>query len=100
MEIDQDFLNFRKCCYNKYYFNCPEMHFTWIFPKTWKEAKVTSLYKSCPRDEINNYRPISILPTYSKLIEKFIQVHLFSYLNDFELSIKLKVDLGQGILLK
>lgn len=54
-----------------------------IFPKAWKEAKVTPLYKSGPRDEINNYRPISILPTSSKLIEKFIQVHLFSYLNDF-----------------
>ena len=44
-----------------------------VFPLSWKQAKVTPLFKNGSRDEINNYRPISILPTLSKLIEKFIQ---------------------------
>ena len=36
-------------------------------------------------DEINNYRPIYILPTLSKLLEKLIQKHVLTYLNTFEL---------------
>ena len=53
------------------------------FPLSWKRAKVTPLYKNGIRDEINNYSPISVLPTLSKLIEKFIQKHLSSFLNEF-----------------
>ena len=40
------------------------------FPSMWKEAKVKSLFKTGDKDDINKYRPISILPTISKLIEK------------------------------
>ena len=54
-----------------------------VFPSSWKQAKVTPLYKNGPRDEINNYRPISILPTVSKLIEKIVQKNLLAYLNKF-----------------
>ena len=56
---------------------------TSTFPLSWKRANVTPLYKNGPRDEINNYRPISVLPTLTKLIEKFIQKHLPSFLNEF-----------------
>ena len=52
------------------------------FPSVWKEAKVKPLFK--PGD-INNYRPISILPTVSKLIEKWIDVNLSLFLNNFSL---------------
>ena len=61
-----------------------KMHRKWIFPLLWKQAKVTPLYKNGSRDEINNYRPISILPALSKLIEKFIQKKLVSFLNEFD----------------
>ena len=54
-----------------------------VFPSSWKQAKVTPLYKNGPRDEINNYRPLSILPTLSKLIEKIVQKNLLAYLNKF-----------------
>ncbi len=37
------------------------------------------------KDEANNYRPISILPTLSKLIEKWVQKHIMDYLNNFNL---------------
>ena len=43
------------------------------FPNIWKEAKVKPLFKSGSKDDINNYRPISILPTISKLIEKWVE---------------------------
>ena len=35
--------------------------------------------------KLNSYRPISILPTLSKLLEKFIEKHLMEYLNTFDL---------------
>ena len=35
------------------------------FPCSWKEAKVKPLFKSGAKDDVNNYRPISILPTIS-----------------------------------
>ena len=47
-------------------------------------CNVVLLFKNGSRDEINNYRPISILPTLSKLIEKFIQKNLVSFLNEFD----------------
>ena len=54
------------------------------FPDSWKQVKVGPLFKSGAKDDINNYRPISILPTLSKLIEKFMQKHLMNYLNTFD----------------
>ena len=41
---------------------------------------------------MNNYRPISILPTISKIIEKWIATKLMSYLNKYQLLHKTKVD--------
>ena len=35
------------------------------FPTSWKLAKVNPLYKGGAKDDINNYRPTSILPMLS-----------------------------------
>ena len=45
---------------------------TRTFPKIWKCAKLTALYKSGNRNEASNYRPISALPTLSKVLEKAV----------------------------
>ena len=55
------------------------------FPCSWKEAKVKPLFKSGAKDDVNNYRPISILPTISKLIEKWIDNQFMTYLNTYTL---------------
>ena len=55
------------------------------FPSAWKEATVKPLFKSGSKDDINNYRPISILPTISKLIEKWVEKQFSQYLTDFKL---------------
>ena len=44
------------------------------FPNKWKEGKVRPLHKNGPRDDTKNYRPISVLPVLSKLLEKHVHV--------------------------
>ena len=50
------------------------------FPEKWKEGKVSPLHKSGPKDDTNNYKPISVLPVVSKLLEKHIHDTLMFYL--------------------
>ena len=52
------------------------------FPNRWKEAKVSPLHKNGPHDDVNNYRPISILPILSKVLEKHVSECLLHYLNE------------------
>ena len=55
------------------------------FPSMWKEANVKPLFKTGDKDDINNYRPISILPTIFKLIEKWADIKFSLFLNNFDL---------------
>ena len=55
------------------------------FPCLWKEAKIKPLFKSGAKDDKNNYRPISIHPTVSKLIEKWVENKFSEYLNEYDL---------------
>jgi hypothetical protein len=41
-----------------------------IFPDSKKKAKIRPLLKKGDKQVIQNYRPISILPVFSKIIEK------------------------------
>ena len=50
-----------------------------------ENAKVTPIFKTGDKDSVSNYRPISILPTLSKIIEKWIATKLTSYLNKYQL---------------
>ncbi len=52
------------------------------FPQSWKSAKVTPLYKSGPRDSPDNYRPISVLPTIGKVIERLVHSQCQKYLTE------------------
>ena len=55
------------------------------FPDSLKLAKIHPIYKGGPKSDPTNYRPISILPVASKLIEKHVTEHLFGYLNKYDL---------------
>lgn len=58
---------------------------TGIFPELLKRGKIIPVYKKGSRDNINNYRPICILPFFGKVIEKLIYSRLMHYLNKFNL---------------
>jgi len=49
------------------------------FPTAWKIASVIPLHKSGSLHDVKNHNPISILPSLSKVFEKLIHKHLYSY---------------------
>lgn len=50
------------------------------FPNKLKTAVVTPIYKSGPKDDIKNYRPISQLSVFSKIFESAMKIYLVHYL--------------------
>ncbi len=52
-----------------------------IVPSAWKMALVTPIFKSGERSDMANYRPISILPVVSKIVEKWVAKLLIQHLN-------------------
>ena len=55
---------------------------TGIFPDQLKVAKVLPLYKSDDPKIFSNYRPVSVLPIISKILERIMYNRLIKYLND------------------
>jgi len=53
-----------------------------IFPDINKVAKVIPVHKKGSKVEINNYRPISLLPIFSKIMEKVISIRLTTFLTN------------------
>ena len=53
-----------------------------LFPQVMKLADVCPLFKSKDRRETNNYRPISLLLTLSKLLEKIICEKVYTFLDN------------------
>ena len=49
-------------------------------PSDWKSARVIPLFKKGKADEMDNYRPISILPVLSKVLERAVHIQLYKYL--------------------
>ena len=52
-----------------------------VFPDIMKCALVIPLYKAKSREEVTNYRPISLLMTLSKVIEKVVYKRVYNYLH-------------------
>ncbi|KAL0821890.1 hypothetical protein ABMA28_005290 [Loxostege sticticalis] len=56
---------------------------TGVFPISLKQSIITPVYKGGDEEDISNYRPISILPAVSKILEKLLNIRLLNYLNKF-----------------
>ena len=53
-----------------------------VFPDAMKLAEVVPLYKKGNSHFVENYRPISLLITISKLLEKIVYSHVYTFLNE------------------
>ena len=58
-----------------------------MYPDQWKNAKIIPVYKSGSVSELDNYRPISILPAISKIAERLVHDQLAKFLEDSNLSL-------------
>ena len=43
-----------------------------VFPECWKVEMVTPLFKGGSTESCDNYRPISVLPTLGKVLERLV----------------------------
>ena len=50
-----------------------------IFPDIWKEVNVSHLFKKDDPSSVSNYRPISLLNTIGKVMEKIACKHMFIF---------------------
>ena len=62
-----------------------QMLTTGIFPDAFKLSKVIPLFKKGDSSLLVNYRPISLLPTISKIFEKVIHDQLYEYFDKYNL---------------
>ena len=51
-----------------------------VFPESLKISKVIPIYKDGSTEMLNNYRPISLLSVFDKIMEKLIHKRLYSFL--------------------
>lgn len=51
-----------------------------VFPKVWKQASITPVYKTGDKNNVENYRPISILSTLSRVFERLVHGALYPHI--------------------
>ena len=59
-----------------------------IFPDDWKCARVTPLFKAGDRNDVNNYRPISVISVVAKVFERIVYDQLYAYLEEHSIICK------------
>ena len=50
-----------------------------VFPDDWKKSNVVPIHKKESKNLIKNYRPVSILPMFSKVFERLVFNTLFNF---------------------
>ena len=55
---------------------------TGVYVNEWKKARVVPIYKFNDRQRCENYRPISILPVVSQILERSVFNQIYKFLND------------------
>ena len=54
---------------------------TGVYPSIWKKANIIPIHKKNNRQCKNNYRPISLLPIFSKIFEKLVFDEIYDHLS-------------------
>ena len=50
------------------------------FPSEWKEANITPVPKAGDKQDINNYRPVSVIPVITKCFESLVHDQIYTYM--------------------
>ena len=66
------------------------------FPSHWKCVKVTVLFQQGDGTNMDNYRPISVLPTVSKVIERATDTQLYAFLESHQLPVENQFGFRRG----
>ena len=53
-----------------------------IFPDQLKLSKVTPIFKTGEKFKLTNYRPISVLPCFSKILKRIVYNKLYKHLQE------------------
>ena len=75
-----------------------------VVPNELKVAKVVPIYKSGDRRLINNYRPVSVLPCFSKILDKLMYnriynfIHKHNLLNEYKFGFRQKRSTNQALI--
>ena len=56
-----------------------------VFPNELKVARVIPLFKSGNSMILSNYRPVSVLPAFSKILERLMYSRLLSFVTKYEI---------------
>ena len=65
-------------------------------PDQMKIARVVPLFKTGDLSLLTNYRPVSVLPTFSKIPERIVYNHLINFLNKINLTSFLVISMVLG----
>ena len=68
---------------------------TGIFPSEWKKGNIVPIHKKGDKQTLKNYRPVSLLPIYRKIIERLMLNEMFKFLIENELSRQTSLFLNQ-----
>ena len=52
---------------------------TGLFPSEWTKGNIVSCYKKGDKQNLKNYRPVSLLPICGKILERLIFNEMFSF---------------------
>jgi len=67
-----------------------------MFPDVLKIATVSPIFKAGSRDNVSNYRPVSVLPVISKIFERVMCNRLVNYLEIFDILYKHQFGFRKG----
>ena len=56
-----------------------------VFPGKMKIAKVIPIFKTGEKNVFTNYRPVSLLPQFSKILEKLFNIRLDKFIDKYDI---------------
>ena len=59
-----------------------------VFPKSMKKSRTVPIFKNGNSKSCDNYRPIALLSSLSKILEKMVSISLINHLNDNDILYK------------